>query len=401
VSGITIWSPNYAPELTGIPPLVTDAAEWLAARGHGVRVVTAFPNYPSRVIPPEYRGAFSRAEDRHSVEVRRTWLRVRPRESFLDKALYELTFSTASLPFAARAARHSDVLVCLVPTLLATAYSRLLKVVFPRLRVVLWVQDLVAEGAAALDLSPSQLIALRFARKLEALAVRGADRVVVCSPGFAGHLVRHGLPAERVETILNWADTVRIAPIERKDRRGPARFLYAGNLGYSQGLETLIEGARLAGSACAVQIVGDGNAADEVRRRAASVDSVVVEPPVREETYPRLLADADVHVVMQRRVSAGANLPSKIATALASGRPILASIASATPAADLLEQSGGAIVVEPESPVRLAEAMRALAADVNLREALGRRGRSFAEVRLSKPAALAALEAAIVGRPSA
>ena len=47
-----IWSPNYAPELIGIPPLVTDAAEWLVGRGHEVDVITAFPNYPERRIRP-------------------------------------------------------------------------------------------------------------------------------------------------------------------------------------------------------------------------------------------------------------------------------------------------------------------------------------------------------------
>jgi glycosyltransferase involved in cell wall biosynthesis len=56
-----------------------------------------------------------------------------------------------------------------------------------------------------------------------------------------------------------------------------------------------------------------------------------------------------------------------------------------------------AILVEPESPATLAEAMRVLAGDPRLRDELGRRGRRFAESRLSKQAALAALEQAIVG----
>src|SRR5919106_4572263 len=109
---ILIWSPNYAPELTGIPPLVTDAAEWLASRGHAVRVVTAFPNYPSRRIDADYRGAIWRTERRNGIRVERSWLRVRPAEAFIDKVAYELTFASFSLPFALRAGARSDVLVC-------------------------------------------------------------------------------------------------------------------------------------------------------------------------------------------------------------------------------------------------------------------------------------------------
>ncbi len=87
MSGILIWSPNYTPELTGIPPLVTDACGWLATRGHEVEVVTALPNYPQRRIDPAYRGNLWRSEVLDGVEVHRSWLRVRQGESFVDKVL--------------------------------------------------------------------------------------------------------------------------------------------------------------------------------------------------------------------------------------------------------------------------------------------------------------------------
>ncbi len=104
MSGILIWSPNYTPELTGIPPLVTDACGWLATRGHEVEVVTALPNYPQRRIDPAYRGNLWRSEVLDGVEVHRSWLRVRPGESFVDKVLYEASFTALSLPRVARRA---------------------------------------------------------------------------------------------------------------------------------------------------------------------------------------------------------------------------------------------------------------------------------------------------------
>ena len=146
-----------------------------------------------------------------------------------------------------------------------------------------------------------------------------------------------------------------------------------------------------------IEVVGAGNAADEVRQLARSVPNVLVRDPVERSAYPDLLASADAHIVLQRRISAGANLPSKIATSLASGRPIVGSIGLQTPAADLLRKSGAAILVEPESPGALAHAMRELAADPDRRAAMGRRGREFAEEHLAKEPALARLEAAILG----
>ncbi len=123
MSRILIWSPNYAPELTGIPPLVTDAAEYLADRGHEVEIVTAFPNYPERTIHEGYRGSIWRSERRGKVDVHRSWLRVKPGERFADKILYEASFTALSLPRVIRRARRADVLVCVVPSLLAAAAS--------------------------------------------------------------------------------------------------------------------------------------------------------------------------------------------------------------------------------------------------------------------------------------
>lgn len=395
MSRIVVWSPNYAPEPTGLPPLVTDACEWLAGRGHRVDVVTAMPNYPTRRIDRAYRGALWREETRAGVRVHRSWLRVRPRERFVDKALHELTFAAGSLPNAARLLPRADVLVCVVPTLLSAAAGAALARLSPRTRCVLWVQDLVLAGALALELGPRAHSALSVAGRIEAWTGRRADRVIVCSPGFRGYLVDRGVNDDRIETIGNWVDTDWITPEPATNTRRP-RFLYAGNLGYSQGFETLVQAARLVDEAD-VDIVGGGNAAAHVRQLAATTNNVSVRPPVARHEFPSLLASADVHVVLQRTVSAGANLPSKIAPYLASGRPIIASLDLSTPAAEVLRASGGAILVRPEAPAEFADAMRRLIADAALRARLGRAGRAYAEERLGHDAALGRLTAAILG----
>jgi colanic acid biosynthesis glycosyl transferase WcaI len=396
VKRILIWSPNYAPEPTGIPPLVTDAAEWLVEHGHKVDVVTAVPNYPERRIQPAYRGVLARSETRNGVRVHRTWLWARPERSFADKAIYELTISTFALPNAVRFARRAEVVVCVVPTLLAATYAAGLARVLKR-RLVLWVQDLVLSAAPSVGVGRSATRVLSAARHLEQAAVRAADAVVVCSPGFRNYLIAGGTDPGRIETVYNWADVDWIAPRGRQVNGGPVRFLYAGNLGYTQGFETLVEAARIGGDGVSVEIVGGGNADETVRRLAADVPNITVRAPVDRRDYPDLLASADVQLVIQRRISAGANLPSKIATSMASGRAVLASIDPVTPAAELLRKSGGAVLVEPESAGSLAEAMKRLAADAELRAHLGANARAYAERRLAKQPALERLEAAILG----
>src|ERR1700745_443166 len=45
---------NYSPELTGIGKYSGEMAEWLAAHGHDVRVVTAPPYYPAWKVRKDY-----------------------------------------------------------------------------------------------------------------------------------------------------------------------------------------------------------------------------------------------------------------------------------------------------------------------------------------------------------
>ena len=396
---VAIWSPNYAPELTGIPPLVTDAAAWLADRGHEVDVVTAVPNYPERRIHREYGGVVWRSEWRGDVRVHRSWLRVRARETFVDKALYEVTFAVASLPHAIRYLRRADVVVCVIPSLLAAlAATVLVGTARRRPRLVLWVQDLVLRAAMSLEgVGGRAAAALHAARGVEAASVRRADAVVVCSPGFAEYFVRAGVAPDGITTIYNWVDTNWVRAEPPPASNGPTRFLYAGNLGYTQDFDSLFVAAARLGRDIEIEIVGAGNAAEYVRERAAAIPNVAVRAPVPRDEYPSLLASADAHLVLQRRVAAGANFPSKIAAYLASGRPIVAAIAPGIPAADALRESGAALVVPPESPNQLGAAMSRLHQEPELRADFGGRARRYAVARFERNSALERFEEILRG----
>ena len=204
------------------------------------------------------------------------------------------------------------------------------------------------------------------------------------------------MPPGRIATVLNWVDTDWIGSDDVPPPDLP-RLLYTGNIGYTQGFETLLESARLVGDSVEVLIVGDGNEAPNVRLLASDVSNASVRAPVPGAEYPRLLASAMAHLVLQRRVSAGANLPSKIAPYLASGRPIIGSIAPETPAAELLRASGAAVLVEPENPSALADAIRHLRDRPDVRAALGAAGREFAVRELGRERTLGRFERIVLG----
>ena len=279
------------------------------------------------------------------------------------------------------------------PAFTAAALARY---AWPRTRLVLWVQDLVLRASWAVpDLGPIAKRLIRLAGGIEAAAFRAADSVVSCSPAFSDYAATLGVEASRIETIYNWVDLERLAAPPPRGNGRTTRFLYAGNLGYTQDFETLINAACLLGNDIELDIVGEGNVAAAVRRRAAATRNVRVSPPVPADEYPELLASADVHVVIQRGVSVNANFPSKIASYLATGRPVVASISPDSTAASVLNASGGALLVPPEAPNKLADAMRTLSSHPELRQELGERARAYACRHFGREHALVRLESAL------
>ena len=201
-----------------------------------------------------------------------------PGERFIDKIVYETTFTAFSLPRVARRVRGADVLVCVVPALTAAASAAALRRVAGRsTRLVMWIQDLVLQAGLSVGAAGrGSQAALRFGGLLERAAFRAADRIIVCNPEFTAHVVACGANPEAVTALPNWVDTEAIVPVTPNGNRTSTRFLHTGNIGYTQGLETLLDAARIVGKPVAVHIVGEGNRAGQIRELAADIDNVTV-----------------------------------------------------------------------------------------------------------------------------
>src|SRR5690606_41315416 len=85
---------------------------WTEA-GHEVCVLTGFPNHPTGVIPPQYRGKIRQRERWNRVEVLRTWVYAPPNRGIGRRTLGFLSFAASSVVLGAlaRGARAADAVV--------------------------------------------------------------------------------------------------------------------------------------------------------------------------------------------------------------------------------------------------------------------------------------------------
>ncbi len=190
-----------------------------------------------------------------------------------------------------------------------------------------------------------------------------------------------GVAPGSVHHVPNWS---RVAPPALTVEQTRLRFgwddgrmvvLHAGNMGYKQGLEQVVEAARLAadrGDPVRFVLAGGGNRAEAIREAASglpNVDFLGVQP---DGIHASLLAAADVLLLSERASQVDMSLPSKLTSYFAAGRPVVAAVAADGATAAEIERSGGGIVAPVGRPERLLDALRALRDDADLAGRLGR-----------------------------
>lgn len=399
---ILIYSYNYHPEPIGIAPLMTELAEGLVQRGHEVRVVTGMPNYPQRRIYDEYKGKLYVTEEKNGVTIQRSFVWVKPKPGLLDRILLDGSFVLTSFLQAMRGWRP-DVILLTVPPLPVSVPAALLSWI-RRCPVVLNLQDILPDAAVHVGLLKSKTM-IRVFSALEKFAYRTATKISVITEGFVDNLTAKGVDPDKMVCIPNWVDVNFIRPLPKANN--PFRVahqlenkfvvLYSGNIALTQGLETVVEAAtRLRHiPEIAVVIVGEEKALQGLRNycKARGADNVLLLPFAPREKLPEMLAAADIGLIVQKSNVISFNMPSKTQVLLASGRPIIASVPDTGTAARAVHQSGGGVVVEPESPDALAAAILELHADQTKAEMLGQKGRQYAVERYAFEQALNQYEA--------
>jgi len=399
---ILIYSYNYHPEPIGIAPLMTELAEGLVKKGHEVRVITGMPNYPQREIYEEYRGQWYVTEEKNGVTIQRCYLRIKSKPNLIDRLLLELSFVFTSLPQALNGWRP-DVILLTVPPLLVSLPAAFLGW-FYNCPIVLNVQDILPEAAIRTGLLKNKFM-IRALEALEKFAYKKAHTISVIADGFVKNLVNKKVPINKIACIPNWVDVNFIRPLPQQAKKWKAihklenKFvvLYSGNIALTQGLETVIETAASLRhiSEIAFVIAGESKALKRLQKHclACGADNVLLLPLQPREKLPEMLAAADVGLVVQKRNVISFNMPSKIPLLLASGSPIIASVPASGTAARAVRQSGGGVVVAPESPQDLAGAIMDLYNNPVLAIKLGDKARNFATERYSFEQALMAYEA--------
>jgi colanic acid biosynthesis glycosyl transferase WcaI len=398
---VLIVGVNYAPEGTGIAPYTSGLSQGLSRRGHDVFVLTSRPHYPEWRVPTSFqRGG---VEDVHGVRVRRLRHYIPTRPSWLKRVAFEAAFGAR---LASSRWRRPDVIVCVSPALLSSAMAIARARLSPhRPAVGIVVQDMYSRGVSEIGLGGSGLAAA--AVRFEGGVLRACDGVSVIHDRFKRRLVDDlHVSSERIAVIRNWTHIEAPPSFDIAASRRALGWsdetvvLHAGSMGAKQGLENVVEAARLAdraGSRVRFVLVGDGSSRRELEQRGEGVRSLEFRDQVSAEDFGRVLSSADVLLVNERPEVSDMAVPSKLTSYFTSGRPVLAATDAASATSSELAAAGAGVRVDPGDPAALLQAALKLGSDRERSLELGERGRCYCEDLLSEEAAIDSYEEWITG----
>lgn len=376
---ILLYSYNYTPEKTGIGKFNGEWAEWLAARGHDVTVITSNPYYPEwKVSAPfddkQWSDTGSVRTGPGSIRIMRTPMYIPKKLSGSKRILIDLSFILSSMVswFKCIFQPRFDLVITICPPTLSGFWGYTFKFLKGS-RWLIHVQDLQVDAAVHLGMLKNRLL-IKFLTGLEKFFLNKATFVSSISDGMMWNILNKGISKEKYHMIPNWVDTTKIRPLSDEQRREAKRsygidpdlkvILYSGNMGEKQGLEIIPELAELfrdRPDVCFI-LCGEGALKETLKNKVAARNTPRVKflPLQSLEHFPLLIGMADIHLIPQKKAAGDLVLPSKLTGILSAGGVSVVAAESGTSLHTIILENEIGVIVPPESLYELCNAINDL-----------------------------------------
>ena len=306
--------------------------EWVK-RGYEVTVVTGIPNYPQGKFFDGYGLSKKRKEDYEGVHVIRLPILSRGKGS-VRLALNYFSFVVSGFFWKLFTKVKADKVFIFEVSPMTQALVGVWYAKRRKIPCSIYVTDLWPESVEiVLDLH-NKLI-LGPIGKMVDYVYKNCDRIFTSSQTFIDKIASRNVPKEKLEFWPQYAEDF-YQKVEKKaseiPQDGELNLLFAGNLGYAQGLNILTEAAKILkdkNEFVRFNLVGNG------RYEAVLKENIVKEnveeyfnfinrrPP---EEIPEYMAASDVALIILSRSEIFAmTIPAKTQSCLACGIPIIVS----------------------------------------------------------------------------
>jgi len=389
---ILIFVTHFPPEIGSASHLFFDLARSLSERKYKVKVVTTFPRpYNVNTNINKYRGQLLMREKMQGVEV----LRVRnipiKKDNLFLRGL-EMFVLPLILFFTGLFVSRANAIFVYSPPLPLAAFSIILGKL-KNIPVVVNIQDIYPQTVIDVGLLKNKFLITLF-KKIERFVYKNADVITVHSEGNKNFIVKLGANENKVKVIYNCSDIDYIKPMNKNNKfsrkyKLTKKFVisYAGILSYHQGLDTIVEAAKLLEKHNDIHflIAGDGFYKEKLIKKIKDLNlkNITLIPFQPKEKYRLLLASSDISLVTLRVDIKTPVVPGKLHNIMAAGRAVVACVPEISDVISIIKKANCGLWIEPNNPKKLAEVILNLYKNKQKLIEFGINGRIFAEKNFS------------------
>lgn len=319
--------------------LINDLVACLQAQGHSIEVLTGKPNYPEGRLFSGYlaRGCVTEYF-KETIPVHRVPMIPRGKGGGLRRILNYFSFVISGIVFAPRRIKNTDfdVILVYIPSPITAVIPAIFLKKKLKVPLAVWVQDLWPESVSATGYVKNKRL-LAALQGLVRWIYAKSDCLLVQSRGFIEPVGCYAA----AEKIIYYPNSYQDNAADCDPSLLPYNllqvlqtydcFVFAGNIGSAQSIETLVETAqRLAHiPRCKIVIVGSGSLSDWLIERVSTLqlDNVIVAGRFLPEVMPTIFHFATALLVtLKKELIFTYTIPSKIQAYLAAGKPIIAAL---------------------------------------------------------------------------
>ena len=342
-------------------------AEDFTRAGHRVTVVAGWPSHPRGYLFGGWCSRFRRKErDARGFDVLRCGHSFGPRKRVSHRMWYYLTFALSAVVNSLLLRKIDVVVGGSAPVF---GFMIMLLGRLKGAKYLYYIADLLPEAIVTAGLM-SQGWLYWILKAQDTWLCRRADFITTLSDSLREGIEARGVDPGKIRVIPFWLDGRKVHPGDRDNpwrrQHGIAKeafvALFAGTIGYVSGAEMLVEVARLLSDRKDVLllVVGEGPVKDalQVKAAEAKLTNMRLLPFQPAAVLNDMQATADVGLVTLLPEAGEHSVPSKLLGYLAAGRPVIASVQANSPTAETIRQGRCGVVVGPQDPAAMAEAIR-------------------------------------------
>lgn len=337
---------------------INDICEGLSQRGHKITVLTGLPNYPTGVIPQDYKNGHKRDEIINGVHVIRA-SEIPRRKGIIGLGMNYISYVIFASLKALRLQKNFDVVYVyqLSPVFMAVPGIILKKIL--KKKLYLYCCDLWPESVKAMHIKNSSFI-FKIVKCISSFIYRKCDCIGVQAIAFYEYFTHtHKIPINKLQYIPQFAKSDYLNEQFAEEHKS-INLVFMGNIGWIQDLDCLVAAAKInkkIGIKYLVHIVGDGSYLNELKNivRQSELDDYFMfygrKPSTEMPRYYKL-ADACILTLKGDNVI-GQTIPSKLQGYMAAGKFVLAAINGSAQA--VINDAGCGLVVNASDAEAFAD----------------------------------------------